>query len=1584
MDTYPCPACGGVADETDGCRSCGRAHDPVAATLARLNQVMAGLDDESRRLADDQSDLRARRNRLQAQRIALTNAVAQRLADEAPARKGKRLRSALSRTALSRNALSRTAMSQAAPSQRVGQTASPPGVTATTTQPVVEAPIGAETSPRSAQNTLLTLGGVLLGIAAIVFTGLFYSTTQTGGRAFILGIATTLCLGVPVLLARRTLTATAETIAGLGLLLVLLDGYVAYSADLAGLDSVSPPLFAAVMFALVAVVAAAYRLATHLRAPQFAALLAVQPLLPLIGVHAELGRNGFATIFAVVAAQNLGAVAMLSRNVGFSTPAGPLRGPRPGRPRMLRELAWGLFGVAMTMSAGLAVVGLVRADTVAEAVETSLVLLLAAAVGIAAGRLAGRDALRHIATGAAALAIIASVSRVNALALPQYTLVLTAATASGIAVAAGFLPANARRGPQVGSLIGAALAALVVAVSASSTAAAVVRAAITPSVWAADLAGYAERVGTTSWQVPASAVLLAVLAVAAAPPRWRLDAAVVGGFLVVLAAPGTGSIAWWVVPLLGAVASSASTMAALFAPEGRSGLIRSGSGGLLGLYAVATSLARPELTAAVCAILALVAAATAVSAAGWPDRFGPYADRVADSAGGAAAFTFPIAVGTYAWLGGAAPGVLLPLTMLATAVGVLAAALWQVAARMPGTGSAGGALAATVGCLVLSIQIDGTTPGDIGVAVLLLVAAAATAASRAFEVSAGGLVEGVSSVPTAAGALEDAIAGTIGGTTAGAADIPDRPRRRRQLRRADGITMGAALATAALIFAMARLFAVAVPGIGLVTTTAMVFAVSLGVLALPEAWRRGPRLGSVAVGGMIGALTAGIAITEAARVIAASTPFGAANLAAWHDRVSAWAPFGWQVPASLLLAAAAAAALLPAPVGGDVGFVTLSVAGLAAPAALGLAWWSPIAIAGSLAFAAGVGAALVGPHDATNIAAEDVARRRLGLAAMLGLYATAAAAGTYGSAVIALSGVVFAGVMVAAIAQARTGAPPVVPGVAGAAALIAAPGAAATIAVASGASRTGVLGAALALAAFGVLIVGALRLAKVRWGGYPAFGVGTAALVVALASLPDLRQAQVWAAAAALVAVSAAATLRSYDKRAAGAVIIATAGPAALLSVVASAPAWLTAVVGPYRTLRQIWQGYAVAPIPEGAGPAMVTLALLAAVAATTALTLGDRGHLLAAILPPLAALALVAPTAIGAPRASAPWVALGVALTTGLGAALAPPTVPSATRLLRGTAGIICAVTGGAGLAGTLATRGDTLTALGILVGAAAVAAWLGRDPAIRMVAWIVTAAAAFALPVTALAAASRPLRPGAFGVLGVCGLLVAVAWALARSATRRAEAAAVELCASLGAAFALLLALGSARHAAAVLTIWGLLLGGAALRRDRPAIRRQWLVRAALAAEVGASWVLLYSVEVGLTEAYTLPFAAVALLSGALELRRRPELSSWIAYGPALAGGFLPSLALVLVGDRVVWRWVALFAAAIVTVIMGTWRRRHAPVVTGSSVAVVVALTEMIRLLVQGAIAGAVLVAVAGVVLIVFGGLSEKRLRGALRRMS
>src|SRR5690606_18821699 len=147
------------------------------------------------------------------------------------------------------------------------------------------------------------------------------------------------------------------------------------------------------------------------------------------------------------------------------------------------------------------------------------------------------------------------------------------------------------------------------------------------------------------------------------------------------------------------------------------------------------------------------------------------------------------------------------------------------------------------------------------------------------------------------------------------------------------------------------------------------------------------------------------------------------------------------VPASLLLAAAAAWALLPTPIGGDVAFVTLALAGLSAPAALSLPWCTPIAIAGTLAALAGLGAAL--PTPGLTVAAD---RRRVGMACVLVLLAVAAAALRPAATASALAGVVVIGVIVAATAQLR-GAHAVVPSIATAASLAAAPGAAATLAV---------------------------------------------------------------------------------------------------------------------------------------------------------------------------------------------------------------------------------------------------------------------------------------------------------------------------------------------------------------------------------------------------------------------------------------------------------------------------------------------------------------------------------------------------------
>jgi hypothetical protein len=83
------------------------------------------------------------------------------------------------------------------------------------------------------------------------------------------------------------------------------------------------------------------------------------------------------------------------------------------------------------------------------------------------------------------------------------------------------------------------------------------------------------------------------------------------------------------------------------------------------------------------------------------------------------------------------------------------------------------------------------------------------------------------------------------------------------------------------------------------------------------------------------------------------------------------------------------------------------------------------------------------------------------------------------------------------------------------------------------------------------------------------------------------------------------------------------------------------------------------------------------------------------------------------------------------------------------------------------------------------------------------------------------------------------------------------------------------------------------------------------------------------------------------------------------------------VLIGHDTVARWVSLLVIAVVVVIIGSSLRLSAPVQVGSAVAVVVALVEAIRLLAHGQVAGGLLVAIAGAVLVGFGAVSERRRR-------
>jgi hypothetical protein len=240
-------------------------------------------------------------------------------------------------------------------------------------------------------------------------------------------------------------------------------------------------------------------------------------------------------------------------------------------------------------------------------------------------------------------------------------------------------------------------------------------------------------------------------------------------------------------------------------------------------------------------------------------------------------------------------------------------------------------------------------------------------------------------------------------------------------------------------------------------------------------------------------------------------------------------------------------------------------------------------------------------------------------------------------------------------------------------------------------------------------------------------------------------------------------------------------------------------------------------------------------------------------------------------------------------------------------------------------------------------------------------------------------------FSVLGAGALLVAGGVA---SSGRVPESRVLEAGGHAVAVVALLISAGSLQRAAAVCTAWGLVVGVRGLWPGLSTAARRRYVSVAAGCELLAWWLLLASRRVALIEAYTLPLAAVALLAGWLALRSRPQLRSWVAYGPALAAAFLPSLAPILAAEGTPLRRLLLGAGALTVLVAGAVRRRQAPVVIGGAVLVVVAVHELVLLWQR--LQTWIPLSVAGLVLLALATTYERRrrdvarLRDSLHRMS
>ncbi|MEJ3741920.1 zinc ribbon domain-containing protein [Actinomycetes bacterium KLBMP 9797] len=1634
MATYPCPSCGREIQPAPQCPHCGADQDRLAEELTKIDRAIADLKRDEVRIA---KELKLNAQALQAaqfQRGILGHANRQRAQQATKSRR-------VVRTRIGRQSPTAAAPSgpPRVPRQPAAAAAPPPPPTPPPPPPPGEGGGQPEASPREVQNIYLGLGALLLAVAAVVFAAVAISSFGVVSRLVILLAATAIMLVAPPLIARRGLTSTAETIAGVGLMLIPLDGYALWAVSPP--ESVPGAVIAGVVFLVAALAAAWYGGVTGFSVPRYATVVALQPILPLLAYEWIGGPTGWALVSAGVAALNLLLTRVLAAPPRLTVPAPappetepaetepgeradrpesapeeadavvtPAGGPRTGarqptvpRPAVwLQPVTWILHGVAVAAALVFAVVATVDAGTVPGAVAAGLALVLAAVIGLAGARAAGQEPLPDIAAGVLTLAVIGAAGRVLSVAVPDETLLLISIVIvlTGLGVRA--LPEDARRGPQLASAAALIVVGVVVAGAAVRAAIAPIEAAL--PVWEADLSAYQEKistaVGDVGWQLAVSALLLTFAAVLALPPEARRESAVAGVAVAALAAPASFALPWAAAPWLPVLAAIGIGVTGLYARTPTAARAHVAGAAVVGLAGAGAALARPALTGAVLTALALAGVLIATAASWLVEqvdalrdepapaqlvRVGPAAGLVGDWAAGGAAFALPGAVAATVAAITAVPG------EPPAAVPVLAAAFVAVC------GTLGYAAMAQVAWRRISLPLTAGT----GLGAFAVTAAAFGApGASAWDAWVGALL--------LIGAVLLILA-------------PSIDAGRRSDRVLDGADYAAAAATAGLIGTFARIAQMLFPDAILAVGALIILLVAVGVRAMPPEWRRGPVLGVAVSGAVIGVIAGYTALSGGLRVLATPGALWAADLSAWP---AGDVGLGWQAPVALALLAGAAAIVLPRPWSYNVAGFCVGLATIGAPLALGLPWWSPMLVGGAVATVYGVAAVLAADPRA--------GLARTAVAAGVALHAVGASLVRPWTTAAALAMVTLVGLLVAALARLQwdvDGAdmPPhlgQIGGLAAGGALLALPGALAAIAAEGGATASGVLSSALVGTGIGLALIAVTRRQVPRYLPHATVGIAGGATITAIASVPTGLSTGVYAAAAALAGVIAellrgatpapeaiVVPPQRWSVRLGGAwrrtepvegvggrwsvnpamgALLAAAVPTAL-ALVGIAPLLVDALVDPHLTVYQIWEGppAALTEVRPAADPTDVLAALLLTIAAAFA-AIGFGGgrpsRAIPVVLPGAAITLLIAPLSLGADWPAATMAALAVFTLSMLGLAITAPPAPAERarplRITRVVVFVIGLAAGGAGLAGSLAEQPLTLFTLGGAVAVGATAAVVGQTQRARILGWLFAAVSAEGFVLTAALIAGLEPEWSAFGVLAVGAALLVVAATLPRLRRPEAyrEAATVEWSGYAAALIALALAYDSPRHVAALLAAWGAVLGLASTRPGRQAVERRILFWTGIACELVAWWLLMGISDVGVPEAYTLPFAALALLIGAVELRQRralppeagqPDLSSWTAYGPALVAAFVPTLVIALTSDSRT-RDAALLLGAVVVLTFGARTRQQAPLVVGSVVTVLTAL----HALTAAGLSWVILIPV-GALLMLFGATSESRRR-------
>ncbi|GIF75543.1 SCO7613 C-terminal domain-containing membrane protein [Asanoa siamensis] len=1053
MERYPCPSCGREIDPAPRCPHCNAEQGRWADEVARIEREIAEIRREDIRVAREQRLLAQRMQAAQFQRDILSAANQERLKEQL-----KKPRRVLRRR-VARRPPTADPTGPRIPRQQPAAAPPPEPPPPPLIQDLDDEGVRPEASPREIQNVYLGLGALLLGVAAVVFAGV---TPYAIPRLVILAGATALMLGVAPFIRARRLSSTAETISAVGLILVPLIGYALYLVpDVRG-GPVPGDVFAGIVFALTAGIAAIYASATGLSVPRYATVLALQPVIPLLTHRWIEGPTGWAFSLAAVAALDIWLGRQYAAFGALVPPAWSVRlVPPPPTEAPAGETATSETKVETDAPKVSRIVSTPprqrtepdlegpdaptrpesqsqsRPESAAEEADVAVdagepdapVSGPPRQTEVAARWLREMSwVLFGVAIGAALIYAVAGL--VDARTLPAATVAgIALVVAAGVGLV-GSLSLRRRPLPDVAggimtlAIIGAA--GRVASVALPGHALVVIAAIIA-------LIGLALRAlpddSRRGPQIASTAALLvigmviagntlraAIAPIDAALPMWQADLTVYDERL----AAALGTAQWQL-----AVAAALLTVAAVLA---------------------APTEIRRELAVAGAALTALAAPASfnlGWAAAPWPPAIAAIAIGVAGlwarttRAGIAHAAGAALVGLAAAGAGAARPGLSAAVLFVIAASGALIAAAARTAAVRDNAGAepvgewaAGGAALAFPGAVASFVAA--TVPADAATVPVLATAFLAVCATLSFA-ALNQVAERHLSIPLTVGTGLGAMVVAIAAFSAGQATTADKlvgalmlvaavllflapsiDHGRRADRMLDGADFASAAATTALIGALARIAAILAPGGEIATVAAMILLVAIVVRALPEDWRRGPALG-IAVGGGVIALIAGYqSLAGGLRILATPGALWEADLSQWPG--STGTAGAWQAPVALVLLAGAAAIVLPRPWSYDVAGVFVGLATIGAPAALGLPWYSPIVVGGAVATVYGV-TAVMATDPRAGLA-------RIWVAAAVALHAVGASVVRPWTTAAALAIIVLIGVVVAALAGTVVAGPP--------------------------------------------------------------------------------------------------------------------------------------------------------------------------------------------------------------------------------------------------------------------------------------------------------------------------------------------------------------------------------------------------------------------------------------------------------------------------------------------------------------------------------------------------------------------------------